>query len=207
MWPLFGALAYIPKQTLSLRMSIPVNKLHSLVTEKTCLCVCFVSARNRSRIVYEDKRVIFAPVRVFQVSKFRTETITLAENSICFLQSTPMPPGLHSWAIELHVVFVSLRIFFQLLQQQQRKREGVEGWSHCNTKTNLFVSKEKLKAPLPDEGINKIREGCVWPEKDKIPAKHSYQRPSWFLKKQKKQYYIRFLWNRGYKKTTLGTQG
>lgn len=35
--------------------------------------------------------------------------------------------------------------------------EGGEGRSHSNTKTNLFVSKEKLEAPLPDEGINKIR--------------------------------------------------
>lgn len=34
--------------------------------------------------------------------------------------------------------------------------EGEEGWSHSNTKANLFVSKEKLLAPLPDEGINNI---------------------------------------------------
>lgn len=34
--------------------------------------------------------------------------------------------------------------------------EGEEGRSHSPTKANLFVSKEKLSAPLPDEGINKI---------------------------------------------------
>lgn len=55
----------------------------------------------------------------------------------------------------MHVSFVSLRIFFQLLQQPEER--GRRGRSHSNTKTNLFVSKEKLSAPLPDEGINKIR--------------------------------------------------
>lgn len=61
-----------------------------------------------------------------------------------------------------------MRIFLQLLPAVGEVRE--EGWSHSDTKANLFVSKEKLWAPLPDEGINKIRGG-FWPGKDKISAK------------------------------------
>lgn len=36
------------------------------------------------------------------------------------------------------------------------EERGEERWGHSNTKANLFVSKEKLLAPLPDEGIDKI---------------------------------------------------
>lgn len=42
-------------------------------------------AKNSSCIVYVDEWAIFAPVRVFHFSKFRTEMITPVENSICFL--------------------------------------------------------------------------------------------------------------------------
>lgn len=63
-------------------------------------------------------------------------------------------PGLYFSAIELHVSFVSLRILLQLLRRGGG--EGEERRSRSHTKANLFVSKEKLLAPLPDEGINKI---------------------------------------------------
>lgn len=52
------------------------------------------SAKYRSRIVYGDEWAIFAPVGgVSLLPNLETETITPAENSICFLQSTPMPLG------------------------------------------------------------------------------------------------------------------
>lgn len=58
-----------------------------------CVVQTFFLAQNRSCIVYEDEWAIFACDGVFHLSKFRTETITPVENSICFLQSTPMPLG------------------------------------------------------------------------------------------------------------------
>ena len=52
------------------------------------------SAKYRSRIVYGDEWAIFAPVGgVSLLPNLETETITRAENSICSLQSTPMPLG------------------------------------------------------------------------------------------------------------------
>lgn len=98
-------------------------------------------AKNRSYIVYGDEWAIFAPVRVFHFSKFRTETITLVENSICFLQSTPVPLGSTCESLSCMSSLFHWE-FSSSFSSSQRERE--EGWRHSNTKTNLFVSKEKL---------------------------------------------------------------
>lgn len=110
-------------------------------------------------IVYRYEWSLFTPVRAVHFSKFRTEVITLAENSICFLLSTPVPPGLHLWAIELHVSFVSLRIFS--LQQPEWGRRG--GATPIQRLICLFVKRNSRPHFLMEALIKLRGVGLVWP--------------------------------------------
>lgn len=162
------------------------------------------SAKYRSRIVYRgDEWAIFAAVGVFHFfPNLETETITPAENSICFPQSTPMPLGSTCEPSScMSSLFHWEFFFFQLLQQPEREgREGGRrGGATQIQRLICLLVKRNSRPHFLMRAL--IKSGGVWPWEwkcggvgreggsqrdtvarggDKVSAKCSYLRASYW---------------------------